>query len=83
MKEITLEEIEDFRSDKPTMCEVAQYRMLSSITDEDISKAPLYARVTSVAILEDKIRLMRGQPTSIHLYALVDVLEALRVREGE
>ncbi len=78
------EHMEDFRSDKASICEVMQYRMLSSITQDKLDKTSAVQLVTGAAILEDKIRLMRGQPTSIHVHALVDVLDAIAAkREAE
>jgi hypothetical protein len=38
------------------------------------------ALVTSVAIVEDKARLVRGQATGINVTALLDVVEAIRAR---
>jgi hypothetical protein len=38
------------------------------------------ARITGAAILQDKIALMRGQPTNISVTALLDVAEAIRAR---
>jgi glycine betaine/choline ABC-type transport system substrate-binding protein len=40
-----------------------QRRLLTSITDKDIKKASAQARITTLAILEDKIRMMEGKAT--------------------
>ncbi len=76
-------ELVEFRENKAELFEALQYRTLASVTEADISKAPFMARITAAAIMEDKIRLMRGQPTSIHVHALVDVLDALRMRDDD
>ncbi len=39
--------------------------------------------MTVAAILEDKARLIRGQATSIHVHALLDVLDMIRERRDE
>ena len=83
LREIPISDIEDFRNDKGTIFEVLQHRTLSSITDDDIAKTPFIQRVTAAAILQDKIQLLRGQPTAIHAHILVDVLDALRHREDQ
>ena len=77
------EDLAAFRSNKPDILEAVQLRTLASITDADISNASYLQRVTGFAILQDKVSLMRGQPTSIHVHALVDVLDALRRRDQE
>lgn len=76
-------DLRDLQANKADIFDSLQLRTLASITDEDIAKAPYMARITGAAILEDKSRLVRGQPTSIHVHALVDVLDALRMRDGE
>jgi len=79
----TTDELSTFQENKPDLLEALQYRTLASITDSDITNASYLQRITGAAIIEDKIRLMRGQPTSIHVHALVDVLDALRMRESQ
>jgi len=38
--------------------------VLDSVSEDDLSKASLQAKVTSAAIMTDKVRLLRGQTTS-------------------
>ena len=86
LKDTDLASIDEFRNDKAAILETFQHRTLSSITDADIANSSFTSRITAFAIMEDKIRLMRGQPTSIHVHALVDVLDAIaekREREGK
>ena len=77
------EYLDDYQANKPAVFEALQYRTLASITQEDITNSSFMQRVTAAAILQDKISLMRGQPTAIHAHLLVDVLDMLRVREQE
>ena len=83
LQDIATEELDEFRGDKANICEVIQHRLLSSITQDKLDKTPAVSLITGFAIMEDKIRLMRGQPTSIHVHALIDVLELIRAQEEE
>lgn len=74
------EELRDFQDNKADLYDVVQQRILESITGEDIAKAPLVARVTSLAILEDKARLVRGQATGINAVVLMDLVDAIRAK---
>jgi hypothetical protein len=53
------------------------------ITDEKIAKSSALQLATASAICLDKSLLLRGQPTSIHVTALVSVLDSLRMRDDE
>lgn len=70
------EEMIEIYRDRSRACAVA-------ITDEKISKASALQLATASGILLDKSLLLSGQPTSIHVTALVDVLDVLRVRRDE
>jgi hypothetical protein len=76
----TFEDVLEFRDSKAQIFEAVQYRTLASITEEDIAKASYLQRITGAAILQDKIQLIRGQPTSIHVHALIDVLDAIAAK---
>ena len=76
-------DLEQFRVCKTEVLEAIQHRTLSSITPAHLAKASALQLVTAAAILEDKIRLRQGQPTSIHANLLVDLAEVLRQRDGE
>lgn len=73
-------DVEEYQSVKASALEAVQFRTLASITDADISNASLLQRITAVAIMEDKIRLVRGQPTSMHMHVLMDVANMMRER---
>ena len=77
-KATSIEELRDFQANQGDIFDVLAHRTLASITDEDISKAPLVQRITGAAILIDKSRLVRGQPTSLHVHALMDVASMIR-----
>ena len=55
--------ISEFRKSKANRMEFIQAEILHSITPECIKKTPFVQRVTSFGILEDKIRLLRGEST--------------------
>lgn len=75
-------EFDDFRANKTDAFEAVQYRALSSLTDEHYANASLQQIVTSAAIIQDKLQLMNGLPTSIHVTALLDIADLLRKSEG-
>ena len=58
-----LETLAEYKENKDAVFEHLQQKIIKSIADEDIKKAPFGSRVTAAAILEDKIRLVRGQST--------------------
>lgn len=74
-------DLSDFQSNKAEIYDAIQHRALSSITQETLANASFQQLVTGAAILEDKSRLVRGQPTSIHVSALLDVLDVIRERD--
>jgi len=82
-KPVSPEELEVFQGSKAEVYDALQFRALASITQDKLEKTSALQLVTAAAILEDKSRLVRGQPTSIHVHALVDVLDALRMRDGD
>jgi len=56
----------DFQNNKDTVFENLQYRLIN-LADDDLLKSMLNKRgFTDVAILQDKISLLRGQATEIH-----------------
>jgi hypothetical protein len=71
-------DLRDYQESKADIYDALQLRTLGSITDADIAKAPLVARVTSAAILEDKARVIRGQATQINVSVLLDAVQAIK-----
>src|SRR5208283_4250594 len=63
LRDIPVGDINEFREDKALILESIQHRTLASITDGDISNSSFTQRIVAVGIMEDKIRVMRGQPT--------------------
>ena len=76
-------DLKEYQSNKADIYDAVQFRALASITEDKLQNSSAMQLVTVAAILEDKSRLVRGQPTSIHVHALVDVLDALRMREDQ
>ena len=54
--------------------------IVQSISGEDIDKANLLQKATSSAIPLDKSLLLSGDPTSINVSVLMDVVDAIRSR---
>ena len=76
-------ELRDFQANKADIYDAVQMRALASVTQEKLRKSSAGSLVTVAAILEDKARLIRGQATSIHVTALLDVAELIRQRRHE
>ena len=77
------QELRDFQANKADIYDAVQMRALASVTQEKLRKSSAGSLVTVAAILEDKARLIRGQATSIHISALLDVLDAIRQLRDE
>jgi len=76
----TQADLQEFQESKAEIYDALQHRLLQSITDEHIAKAPVYPRIISAGILEDKARTIRGQATSINVAVLVDLVEAIKAK---
>jgi hypothetical protein len=57
---IIQQEVTDFTNNRANVLAGLQHRLLNSVTDEDIKKAPLGTRVLAAAQLYDKERIERG-----------------------
>lgn len=79
----TESELRDFQANKADIYDAVQLRALASVTQDKLRKSSAGSLVTVAAILEDKARLYRGQATSIHISALVDLVGLLRQRRDE
>jgi hypothetical protein len=82
VKGVTPEELRDFQANEPDILDAFRHKTLASITDADLEKASFLQKVTGAAILLDKSRLLNGQPTSIHVTALVDLVGLLRSEQA-
>ena len=51
---------------------------LANVKPEDIEKSTLIQKITSAAIMIDKIRLLRNEPTQIHVSYLLDAVAAIK-----
>jgi hypothetical protein len=77
------QELRDFQANRADIYDSVQMRALESVTQEKLRKSSAGSLVTVAAILEDKARLIRGQATSIHISALLDVLDVVRQLRDE
>lgn len=77
------QDLRDFQANKADIYDAVQMRALACVTQDKLRKSSAGSLVTTAAILEDKARLVRGQPTNLHVHALVEVLHALRDRHEE
>lgn len=57
------EDVEEFKANRADLMASIQHRILSSIDNDEIKKAPLATKLMSYGILYDKERLERGQST--------------------
>lgn len=82
MADLDIEGFENFRKSKDTEYELLQHKILKSVDSTSIEKTPFVQRVTALAILEDKIRLIQGKSTAnninLDLFA-DDLLKARKV----
>lgn len=60
--------------------EVMVERIADSVSAEDILKANLVAKLTSIGIAIDKIRLHRGQHTQMDVHVLLDAVQAIKAQ---
>jgi hypothetical protein len=74
------DDLRSFKDNKADVYDAIQRRLLLSVTDAKLAKAPMQSLVLSAAILEDKARLVRGLATGINVSVLMDVAEAIRNR---
>ena len=77
----TESELRDFQANKADIYDAVQLRALASVTPDKLRKSSAGSLVTVAAILEDKARLIRGQATSIHVQALLDVADLIREQD--
>jgi 6-pyruvoyl-tetrahydropterin synthase len=74
---ISQSHVEDFKANRANVFAGIQHRLLNSITDEDIQKAPMGSRILAVAQLFDKERLERDL-SSINLASVSSDLLAMQ-----
>lgn len=70
-------DVEAYKKNRPNILAGLQHRLLVSVTDEDIKKAPLGSRILAAAQLYDKERLETGQSTT-NISTLIGSIEALQ-----
>ena len=60
----TPDRLREFRESKAEIYEYVQERLINSLTPSDLRRMAPDRRIWSIAVLEDKIRLIRGQSTA-------------------
>jgi hypothetical protein len=73
-----VEDFEAIQANLPDAIASVKLRILMSLDDEVIAKAPLQQRVVAYGILSDKEALLRGQPTGMDVHVLVDAVRQCR-----
>jgi len=68
---LTKQNIDDFKDNRADVFAGLQHRIISSITEQDIQKAPMGSRVLAAAQLYDKERIERGLSTENVSYHVV------------
>ena len=79
----SLDDLRAFQGNETDILDAVRMRTVASITQDKLDKANALQLITGAAILMDKSRLLQGQPTSIHVTALVDLVQVLRERRNE
>ena len=69
--------VEDFKANRANVFAGIQHRLLNSITDEDIQKAPMGSRILAAAQMYDKERLERDL-SSVNVASVHTDIAALR-----
>ena len=77
------EALREFQESKADVYDAIQLRILASLSPEKIEKAKLLESVTAAAILQDKSQVLRGQPSTINMNVLADVLELMRAKRDQ
>lgn len=78
--------IEQVRDEQQELVELYRQKArdcVAAIDDEKIAKASALQLATSSGILLDKSLLLSGQPTSINVVALMDVLDVIQQRRDD
>ena len=78
IREQSRKDLERYQAGKADRFDAMQLRIYESITDNVIEKAQLLPRITSLAILEDKARVIRGQATSVNVTVLLDAVQTIK-----
>ncbi len=74
---LTPETVKDYKNNRADILTGLQHRIIKSITEQDIQKAPLAARMMAIGISFDKERLERGQTTQ-NIGQLIAHIEGLQ-----
>jgi len=73
--------VKDEKAELSQLCREKARDIFVSIGSADIDKANLLQKATAGAIMLDKSLLLSGDPTSINVSVLMDVVDAIRSRQ--
>lgn len=73
----------DEKGEIAELCRTKARDCLVAIDDDKIQKSSALQLATASGILLDKSLLLSGEPTSINVVALLDVVEAIKARDAE
>jgi hypothetical protein len=85
LQSVKLQSLQNFSTYKDQVFEHKQREVLNSLTDVKIKAMSGLQAITGAAILEDKIRIIRGQATDIvdHRVLQVDMVKAVQLLRQE
>jgi hypothetical protein len=75
------EEVKLFRKDRSNILDGMQSRLLASVTDEDIKKAPLGTRILAACQLYDKSRIEAGKSVD-NIMLVLDSVQQIRAMQA-
>ncbi len=79
-----VEDFEEFTKNPDVKFEVLQYRLYKSLTGDEIKRMQPFQRITGMAILEDKKRLIRGKSTeNVNIFSLSASIADLEKKQAE
>ena len=81
LKEANVESLNNYNKYKDVVFEHLQRRTINKVTDDEIKRMNPLQRVTAAAILEDKIRHIRGQATDIQDHKVLQINAIAAVKE--
>jgi len=79
----TISDLRDYQENRADVFDSLTQRFLESVTEKKIVKTSAAQLVTMAAILHDKSQVMRGQATQINVTVLMDVVAAIKAKQGQ
>jgi hypothetical protein len=79
---IVHQEIQDYKSNRADILAGLQHRILTSISEDDLKKAPIQVKLMGYGILYDKERLERGQSTH-NLSSISLIIQEIEAKQAD